>query len=214
MLKVKAGAEVRGAIRSLERIYKKEIPAAKASAFAWAGNRALTRASTRIAAKVGVPKWMIRGVGRVGPGKSGSGTKASGSRVGRTKYIPRKDGIYLFFRFRNINPGGTVAKEANWTKTRDGYSVRGVGRFRGVYAVRSRYPARYMTFYKRDGGGPSERVNIEIGESAVSLFNRTVKAVVPAAFKRRFEHEYNRRIKRVGKQRSFGFRAGAGIWGR
>lgn len=173
--------------RVLKDIEKKDVPAAKASAFARAGSTGTSKAAAAVAKWANVPKWMIAGVGAAGGGKK------KGSRISRTKYIRRVDGIYVTFRSTHLNPVGTVRKSRKPRYTR-----------RGVRVGKQSYPGSYIKNYKYSaaiyerGTGDGRLQKIQLGPRAEFTVRNTLNRVVPKVFKRRFEYEYNRRAKRRG----------------
>ena len=177
--------------RELERIQRVDIPKAKASAFARAGNSALAAASTELAMVAGVPKWMIRGVG------GGAGAKSSGARLKRTGYIPAMDGIIILFLHRHVNPAGNVKKSNRVSNMARGAGVR-------VPAVGKSYPNAFHkpsqyggAVFTRVGSGPGRGLKMEridLDPWAEKLVRRTVGQVVPRVFAERFNHEMDRRL--------------------
>jgi len=195
---IRIGADFTVTRRELARIQRVDIPKAKASAFARAGNTALTAASTELAMVAGVPKSMVRGVG------GGAGAKKNGSRIKRSGYIPAFDGIVIFFLHRHINPAGNVKKANKVTKTARGAGVR-------VPAVGRTYPNAFHretpnggVIYTRIGSGRGARLKMEtidLDPWAEKLVRRTVGRVVPVEFQKRFDHEMARRLaNRKAKQ--------------
>jgi hypothetical protein len=179
--------DYKAALKNLQRIQRFDIPAAKASALARAGDSALTEVSTKIAAGADVPKWMVRGV------SAGSGTKAGGARVSRTKYIRKIDGIIVYLRHTHINPTGTARKKNPVVQLkRGGVRVSGARRtYRDGFYRPSNYGG---AIYTRKPGGGLKMETIPLDPWAEQVLRNTCRRVVPREFKKRFEHEMARRL--------------------
>lgn len=179
----------RDTLRDLERIQRFDIPESRSAAIRRAVDTALGRASTEIAAELGVPRWMIRGVGAKG------GSKAAGSRIARTKYVPSLQGVIVRLLQSHINPVGTARRQNK---------VRTVKRIKGVSVAGRRYPDAFLhpqgySVFTREGRSLKREI-IEIQPNAERTLRRVLATVVPGEFSKRFEHEMKRRMdRRVSK---------------
>jgi len=189
-IRIAAKVYAKGALRKLRKIQKADIPAAKRSAFVRAGATVVTRAATKVAKGAGVPKWMVQG----GTVEYGSDKKRNRhSRFGRSGYSKKRDGIAIYFRYGHLNPGGTQLKETKLSTTKRGVRFR-KHRYSDAFVGRRRYG---QTAYIRDGKSLTV-AKIEIARWAPGVVKNTVRTVGPKEFKKRFEHEFKRRIKRRG----------------
>lgn len=182
---VNTGPNFAKTARALQRVQRLQIPKAKASAFARAGNTTLAAISTELSTVAGVPKWMIRGVG------GGAGAKSSGARVRRTRYIPSQDGIIIIFLHRHVNPAGNVRKRnAVTTLKSGGVRVAAVGKtYPGAFYRPSDYGGAIFTREGRD----LKMAQIDLDPWAERLVRRTTARILPAEFAKRFTHEIGRR---------------------
>lgn len=192
--------DARDTLRDLERIQRIDIPEARSAALRRAVDTAIGRASSEIAAELGVPRWMIRGVAAKG------GSKAAGSRLARSSYIPSKQGVIVRLLQAHINPVGTARR---WNE------VRTVKRIGGVNVAGRRYPDAFLhplggySIFTRQGRSLKREI-IEIQPNAEQTLRRVLAAVVPGEFAKRFEHEMKRRMdRRVSRVVRAQSRAGA-----
>ncbi|RLC36255.1 hypothetical protein DRH27_05485 [Candidatus Falkowbacteria bacterium] len=191
---IKAGVVIQSkkAAKVMRDIYTKDIPRAKASAFNRAGESGSGKAATAVAKDVNVPRWMIAGAGGAAGGKG----KKKGSRIARSRYNKKIDGIFITFRHTHLNPTGTKHKKVTLTRPKRGSQ--------GVKAGRHFYPESYAETYKYSnaiygqGSGSNRLKKIELGQRSVGIVRGIVKRVVPAVFKKRFEYEFNRKVGRRG----------------
>ena len=175
----------RDTLRDLERIQRFDIPEARSAAIRRAVDTAIGQASTEIAAELGVPRWMIRGVAAKG------GSKAAGSRIARTKYIPKLGGVLVRLLQSHINPVGTTKRQNK---------VRTLKRINGVSVAGRRYPDAFLhpegySVFTRQGSRLKREI-IEIQPNAERTLRRVLATVVPGEFSKRFEHEMKRRMDR------------------
>lgn len=175
----------RDTLRDLERIQRFDIPEARSQALRRAVDTAIGQASSEIAAELGVPRWMIRGVSAKG------GSKAAGSRIARTKYIPAKQGVIVRLLQAHINPVGTARRQNK---------VRTVKKIKGVSVVGRRYPDAFLhptgySIFTRQGRTLRREI-VPIQPNAEQTLRRVLKMVVPGEFEKRFAHEMKRRMDR------------------
>ena len=184
MLKASVAIKADKALRNLRLIHTKDIPAAKAAAFNRAGQKVGTEVSTYLYNTLGVQKWQV------------GGYKGRGGRIGRTKYIRKMDGIRIYFRHRDINPTGTKHRAANVSEGSGG-RVKASGR---TYEKARKRPGKYGQGYiYLRGREEGKRVaSIDINQAHISNFRRITKSIGPNVFADRFEHEFNRRLRRRG----------------
>ena len=184
-----AGMVVAPALKMLHDVHTKDLPAAKRSAYSWAVSRAVVRAGKRVAKRAKVPLWMVTGVGVE---QANGRKKKKGSRIGRTGYIKSMDGGFVYFRALHINPGGTQYKKTNLKYMK-----------KGVRAGKHLFPDSYVedygfwpSVYKRGTGkGRLQKIRMDWAPDVVeSVLHRMVRP----AFQRRFNHDFNRKLKRRG----------------
>jgi len=178
-------ANVKNAIKQVDRVKRLHVVKAKQIAFKEASQKTITAAARDIAAQAGVPYWMVRGVGGSTP------SKKSGSRLGRSGYIRKLDGVILFLRHTHINPAGTVAK-ANTVRSlkRGGVSVRGVGTWRdGYYQENEHKPG---AIYRRLPNHKREIVSINLDPWAETRLKAIANFMLIPVFRNRFTHQINR----------------------
>jgi hypothetical protein len=188
---VKIGIDIELVTKDLARIARISIPKAKMSAFAHVGNSALTAASTDIAARAAVPKWMARGV------NAGAGKKSSGARIRRTGYIPSKDGIIFYLLHAHINPAGTVAKAAPVSVQKKG--VRAAGRtWRDSFYSAAMDKRGRGAIFKRIGTTGLEMQTIPLDPWAEGVMALAARRVFSEKFTDRFAHELGRQLGKRG----------------
>ena len=189
-MRMSAGIMLAPVTKMLHDVQTKDLPRASRSAYNWAVARAVVRAGKRVAKKAKVPLWMVTGVGvDDGYGKK----KKKGSRIGRTGYIRSMDGGFVYFRSLHINPGGTQYKRSKLKYTRNGVRM-------GAGKTSHLFPDSYVqdygywpSVYKRGTGGDRLQ-KIEI-KWAPNMVEDVLHRMVRPAFKRRFIHDFNRRLK-------------------
>jgi len=191
MIKLGVSIVTKQVSKNLKAIREKDIPAAKGSAFVRAGAKVNTEVATYLSNTLGVPKWMVAGV-RV-PGINGK-KSSKGSRIGRTKYIKRLDGMFIFFRYDGLNPGGNIHKQAKLTASRRGVRKHGRSYPNAFVKNYGYFPSIYS---RTDAGLKLESIKITRGH--VSNVRRLTKHWGVLTFKKRFDHEFSRRLKRRGK---------------
>jgi len=190
VIAVKVQFKTKAVKKMLRDVKKKDILAAKRSAFARAGSTAVSQASKKIAAGAKVPLWMVAGTGVM---QDSGKRKKKGARLSRTKYVKKMDGILVYFRHKHINPLGTRHKQRKPRVTK-----------RGVKVGKQLYPDSYVENYGyssaiyAQGRGGGRLQKIELGQWAENTFRNTASRVVPKVFVKRFEHELNRRLVRRG----------------
>lgn len=188
MIKAAAATSVKKARKNLSDIMQKDIPGAKRAAYKRAGTQAISTASRQLATRLRVPVWMVRG------------QRGKGSRFGLSYFVPRgtqkgRESAAVYLRYRHINPTGTKHKAAKVTTTKRG--VRAAGRlFENAYHDEGRWGNGVIMV--RESGGRKRIARIEITDGDVAQVRRTLDMVFPKAFKKRFEHEFNRRVSRRG----------------
>ena len=182
---VRVNTDLKAAMKRVNRIRDYEIVTAKRIAFKEASQKVITAASREIAARAGVPYWMIRGVG------GGAPTKKSGARLGRSGYIKKVDGVILFLRHTHINPAGTVAKpNVVRSLTTGGVSVRGVGTWRNaVYQENERKPG---AIYERLPGHKRKMVSVDLEPIARTALKSIADFMLFPVFRNRFTHQIKR----------------------
>ena len=104
---MRVGTDYKASLRRMKKIQRDYIPAAKKAAFRRATLSVVSDVSTKIAAGLNVPRWMVRGVNVTEAGSDGGNKKSSGARMGRSGYIRRIDGAIIYLRHTHINPAGT-----------------------------------------------------------------------------------------------------------
>ena len=189
---VKVSTDLKKAIREVNRVQRLTIPDAKKIAFKEASMKTITAASREIAARARVPYWMVRGVG-----VTASSTK-SGSRLGRSGYIKKLDGVILFLRHTHINPTGTVARPADvQTLKKGGVRVRGVGAWPNAFYVKN---SRNGTIFENVGSGRDDfrKVQIDLDPWAGEALKAIANFMLFPTFRNRFAHQ----IERMTRTRS------------
>lgn len=182
------------ALRRLKKIQSADIQTAKKLAFRRATLSVVADVSTKIAAGLSVPRWMVRGVGVTESSSEGATTKSSGSRLGRSGYIKSIDGAIVFLRHAHLNPLGTARKQNKTTRLKRGdLRVGGVGRtYKKGFVLKGQY---FGQVYTREGGElKAEQVPFPAWAKTV-LRNRT-QVVGTRVFRARFQHEMRRLIKK------------------
>jgi hypothetical protein len=182
------------ALRRLKKIQFADMQTAKKLAFRRATLSVVSDVSTKLASGLGVPRWMIRGVGVTSTDSEGTTTKSSGSRLGRSGYVKRIDGAIVFLRQSHINPVGTAKKQNRTTQLKSGgLRVNGVGiTYKKGFLIKSKY---FGQVYTRDGENlKAEQIPFPAWARSV-LRNRT-QVVGARVFRERFKHEMRRLIKK------------------
>ncbi len=189
--------DTKASIRRLRKIQRQYIPAAKKSAFRRATLAVVADVSTKIAAGLDVPRWMVRGVNVTETGSDGGNKKSSGSRLGRSGYIRKIDGAIVYLRHTHINPAGTERRQNTIVqRKRGGIRVNGVRKtYPKGFLVKTKWAAGRI--YTRDGENLKAET-IEMGDWPRQVLRNRASVVGRRVFRQRFEHEMSRRLKTKG----------------
>lgn len=192
-------------LKDLERA-QDDIGAASFAAWKRAGEAVVTEASTAIARKARVQKWMITGIGGAKKSRGGRiGRKLirgprghRSSRKGLSGGVPQ--GISFYLRDEHLNPAGTAKKQGAVRVLKGGKnrgSVKAQGRYYRDAFVR---PGKWGTpvIMIRDGAGGMDPARIEIGAEYHGVLRRIAIKTGVKTFERRLKHEIDRRMRRHG----------------
>lgn len=191
MIGVKVTIQSGQTAKMLRDVYRKDIPAAKASAFRRAGAAAKTQVTRNIARGARVAQKFVRG------------------RIGVSKYNDSLDGIVLYLRHMHINPAGTKkypqALTTNYRITKRGHYGKGHGDFRAMGRTYSNkthhlYSKRFQVplILKETASGGHAPERIQLGSWAENSMKNTARRIVPKVFDKRFKHELRRLASRRG----------------
>jgi len=198
MINMSLKIETRKVAKRLHAIQRNDIPGAKRAAWKRAGAKVNTEVATYLYNSLGVQKWQRTGVLMTGLG--GGQRKGKGSRISVTGYNKRIDGISVYLRTRGLNPLGTKYKDAKYSENKGKKRkwVRASGR---KYNGR-RVPGRWLPGYILDYDKSPLPKAATIPFTAAHRLNaaRIAKQYGMKTFKKRFEHEFNRRLGRRGSR--------------